>query len=67
MVNSPFVVTQIMCLYLYVVLKWGPNHMKNRPAYSFRTIMLLYNFSQICFNVYLYTTVSRTNTLIIVQ
>ncbi|XP_034232797.1 elongation of very long chain fatty acids protein 4-like [Thrips palmi] len=40
--------------YLYVVLWWGPRFMKSRPAYSFKTFIYLYNFSQVVINAIMF-------------
>ncbi|KAJ6642148.1 Elongation of very long chain fatty acids protein 1, partial [Pseudolycoriella hygida] len=53
LVNSPHIIVLIVVFYLYSVLKWGPNFMKNRPAYNLKTTIQIYNLSQIYFNIYL--------------
>lgn len=58
LVNTPYLVFLIACVYLYVVLKLGPDFMKNRPAYNLKTVIQMYNVSQIFFNVFLIYTVS---------
>ncbi|KAJ6642149.1 Elongation of very long chain fatty acids protein 1 [Pseudolycoriella hygida] len=53
LVNSPHLVFLILFFYVYLVMKWGPNFMRNRPAYDLKMVILFYNLSQIYFNFYL--------------
>lgn len=51
--KSPIPVTIILLLYLYFVLKLGPNWMKNIEAYNLKTVMILYNGYQVAFCLWL--------------
>ncbi|KAG4079640.1 hypothetical protein HA402_010420 [Bradysia odoriphaga] len=53
LVHYPYIVFLIPVLYMFVVLKWGPDYMKTRPAYDLKRIILFYNLSQILMNSYL--------------
>ncbi|XP_037045242.1 elongation of very long chain fatty acids protein-like [Bradysia coprophila] len=53
LVHYPYIVSLIPILYLFVVLKWGPDLMKTRPAYDLKGVILFYNLSQIIMNIYL--------------
>ncbi|XP_031636103.1 elongation of very long chain fatty acids protein-like [Contarinia nasturtii] len=46
----------VVALYLFFVLKWGPNFMKNRRPYNLKPILLFYNAFQVfCnFSIFVY-------------
>lgn len=43
LVSSPWPVVSILALYVYFVKFFGPEWMKNRPAYDVRAILIAYN------------------------
>ncbi|ENN70418.1 elongation of very long chain fatty acids protein AAEL008004 [Dendroctonus ponderosae] len=53
LVGNPLPVLAILISYLYFVLKWGPNFMKDRKAYSLKRPIMIYNMFQVIFNIYL--------------
>lgn len=50
LVNSPIPFIVISIVYLYIVLKWGLNYMKDKPPYNLRTFIMYYNIFQIVAN-----------------
>ncbi|KAJ8947684.1 hypothetical protein NQ314_008561 [Rhamnusium bicolor] len=48
--------------YLYFVNTWGPNFMKNRKPVEIKNILIIYNLTQIIFNMYLFLLVSSRST-----
>ena len=47
--------TIVMCLgYVYIVKVWGPNFMKNRPAYNVRSFLIFYNAVQVIFSAWIF-------------
>ncbi|XP_047354475.1 elongation of very long chain fatty acids protein AAEL008004-like [Vespa velutina] len=48
--NSPYPIIFILFLYLYFVLVYGPQFMKNRKPYTLRTFIKCYNIFQIMAN-----------------
>ncbi|KAI5637477.1 GNS1/SUR4 family domain-containing protein [Phthorimaea operculella] len=52
--GSPHLMLTIVASYLYFVLKYGPQYMKNQPAYKLRRLLLLYNAFQVAFSFYLF-------------
>lgn len=46
MMRNPLQVLGVLTIYLFLVLKWGPNYMKNRPAYDLKWIMIVYNIGE---------------------
>lgn len=57
-VSSFSFVLVVTCLYLIFVLIIGPRIMKNVQPLNITALMLLYNFVQIVFNIYLFYNVS---------
>lgn len=53
LISSSYQVPLIIFAYLYFVLGCGPRFMKNRPPYSLKTFIKLYNIVQILANVWL--------------
>lgn len=53
LISSSYQVPLIIFAYLYFVLDCGPRFMKNRPPYSLKTFIKLYNIVQILANVWL--------------
>lgn len=51
--------------YLFTVLKWGPEFMRNRKPYDLRAVMLTYNAVQVIYNVLLCILVSYISQIII--
>lgn len=45
--SNPFKMFGILGLYLLFILKWGPNHMKNRQPYNLNKVIIVYNIIQI--------------------
>ncbi|XP_076663456.1 very long chain fatty acid elongase 1 isoform X1 [Andrena cerasifolii] len=52
-IGSPVLIPLIMFLYLYFVLKSGPEHMKDRKPYNLITFVKCYNVFQILANGYI--------------
>ena len=45
--------TLVICLtYIMIVKIWGPNYMKNRPAFQLYNALILYNFVQVLVSAY---------------
>ena len=42
----------LLCSYLYFILHFGPNYMKNRPAYDLKTFIKFFNLFHILGNAY---------------
>lgn len=55
--GSPWPVISVVILYLYFVMKWGPELMKNRDPYELKGLMNFYNFVQIVANIIIGTVV----------
>lgn len=53
LMSSPTPVLMIVAVYLMFVLKLGPKIMEKRPAYELKTILILYNASQVLFSIWL--------------
>lgn len=53
LINSVYQVLLIVFAYIYFVLVYGPRFMKDRPPYSLKTFIKLYNLVQITANVWL--------------
>lgn len=51
--QSPFPVITILVIYLYFVLKLGPELMKNREAFNLKGVMIAYNAYQVIFSTWL--------------
>lgn len=51
--QSPVPVTTILVIYLYFVLKLGPQLMKNREAFNLKYVMIAYNAYQVLFSTWL--------------
>ncbi|XP_030755504.1 elongation of very long chain fatty acids protein 7-like isoform X2 [Sitophilus oryzae] len=54
LVSSPATILLILGSYLYFVLKWGPEFMKNRKPYELKKLLMVYNVCQIIVNVYIF-------------
>ncbi|XP_060801119.1 elongation of very long chain fatty acids protein 7-like [Amyelois transitella] len=54
LIAKPFQGILLLGLYLMFVLKWGPNFMKNRPAYNLDKIIIVYNAFQVIACAYLF-------------
>ncbi|CAB3246108.1 unnamed protein product [Arctia plantaginis] len=53
LIRSPWPGLALLTLYLLMVLRWLPDYMKNRPAYDLRSIMAVYNASQMIGCIYI--------------
>ncbi|KAJ8732295.1 hypothetical protein PYW08_015025 [Mythimna loreyi] len=53
-VSKPYQLLTLLGLYLMFVLKWGPQHMKNRQPYNLDKILIVYNAVQIVSCAYLF-------------
>ncbi|XP_029158270.1 elongation of very long chain fatty acids protein AAEL008004-like [Nylanderia fulva] len=53
LINSTYQIPFLLIAYMYFVLRWGPQYMKNRPPYSLKTFMKFYNVFQIIANAWL--------------
>ncbi|CAG9759461.1 unnamed protein product [Ceutorhynchus assimilis] len=51
--HSPLPVLAILVLYLYFVLHFGPNYMKNRKPFVLKNAMIFYNLYQVLFSIWL--------------
>lgn len=61
MMGSPIPIVTVVSLYLLVVLKLGPDYMKDREPYKLKNLMRIYNIAQVLYNaaiLYLVRTVS---------
>lgn len=52
-VGSPIIIPSILLLYLYVILKFGPEFMKARKPYDLKTFVRCYDAFQIVANAYI--------------
>lgn len=52
MTGSPFPILGLIAVYVYFVTDWGPNFMKNRPAYDLKNVIKIYNLIQIIVNLF---------------
>ncbi|CAD1481225.1 unnamed protein product, partial [Heterotrigona itama] len=52
-VASPIIIPSILLLYLYFVLKYGPEFMRSRKPYNLKTFVRCYNVFQITANAYM--------------
>lgn len=52
MIGSPFLIAAFVAIYVFFVTEWGPNFMKNRPAYDLKDVMKIYNLLQIIVNLF---------------
>lgn len=59
MMNSPITPIVICLSYVYVVKIWGPQYMKDRPAYKLKEALLIYNLFQIVSNGWLFYELGR--------
>lgn len=51
--GSPAPIVLILMLYLYFILKLGPQLMKNRPPFELKNVLIAYNAYQIVFTMWL--------------
>nr|CAD7602474.1 unnamed protein product [Timema genevievae] len=54
LIKSPTPGLTIMASYLFFVLSWGPRYMKHRKPFELTNILILYNFLQVVFSVYIF-------------
>lgn len=47
LMSNPFPTIAILTVYLYFILKWGPNYMKDRKPFNLDRLMIVYNIIQI--------------------
>ncbi|XP_076277601.1 very long chain fatty acid elongase 1-like [Lasioglossum baleicum] len=50
LIASNYQIPLILILYLYIVLKWGPNYMKDKKPYNLKTFIRCYNVLQVFMN-----------------
>lgn len=62
LIGDPMPGLTIIGLYLYFVTNWGPNYMKHKKPYELKTLLVLYNFIQVCVSVYIFAEVSKNKT-----
>lgn len=65
--GSIWPVTFIVIVYLYFVLKIGPEFMKYRDPYNIDRIVLVYNAVQVLFSIYLVKEVSEQHLLTVLR
>ncbi|XP_050440796.1 elongation of very long chain fatty acids protein 7-like [Adelges cooleyi] len=53
LINAPWTVFTTVALYLIFVMKVGPDFMKDRTPYKLKSIMLVYNLTQVFYNAFL--------------
>lgn len=53
LMSSPLPVLSILVVYLYFVIKLGPQLMRNRQAFELKRILVVYNLYQVLFSVWL--------------
>uniref|UniRef100_A0A1B6KUK3 Elongation of very long chain fatty acids protein n=1 Tax=Graphocephala atropunctata TaxID=36148 RepID=A0A1B6KUK3_9HEMI len=53
LVSTPYPTIAILLVYLFFVLKLGPDFMKHRRPYELKTVMRIYNIIQVLYNGYL--------------
>ncbi|XP_050310553.1 elongation of very long chain fatty acids protein 7 isoform X2 [Anthonomus grandis grandis] len=51
--HSPLPVFSILVAYLWFVLYFGPNYMKNRKPFELKSAMIIYNLYQVLFSIWL--------------
>lgn len=61
MTGSPFPILGLIVIYVLFVTDWGPNLMKNRPAYDLKNVIKIYNLLQIIVNLLIGLYVSFRN------
>ena len=52
--SSPLQTLSICLSYVMIVKVWGPYFMKDRPAFQFRRLLIVYNFVQVVFSTWLF-------------
>lgn len=62
LMSGPVPIITILLFYLYFVLKFGPNWMKNRKPFDLKNIMIAYNAYQVGFSIWFCIYVSFKNT-----
>lgn len=63
MMGSPVPVLAVLSLYLLVVLKLGPEYMKDKAPYKLKNVMRIYNIAQVIYNAAILYIVSAYNTI----
>ncbi|XP_076278217.1 very long chain fatty acid elongase 4-like [Lasioglossum baleicum] len=63
LISSNYLLPSILIAYLYIVLKWGPNYMKDKQPYNLKTFIKVYNVVQIFINAYIVTRLFVLGTL----
>lgn len=53
LIGSPVPGLTILAVYLYFVSTWGPRYMANRKPFKLEKTLIVYNFIQVVFSVYL--------------
>ncbi|XP_037294642.1 elongation of very long chain fatty acids protein-like [Manduca sexta] len=54
LMSTPFVITAIVVLYLWFVIKFGPELMKKRPPFKLEKVLLVYNAVQVMISCYIF-------------
>ena len=57
--SSPLVTLSICLAYVSIVKVFGPAYMKNRPPFELRRVLIVYNFLQVVFSVWLFYEVAQ--------
>ena len=59
LMDSPWPTVALCLTYVYLVKVAGPRFMRNREPYDVRSFLIVYNFFQVAFSVYIFTEVSK--------
>lgn len=59
--GSPIPIIALVVVYVYYVIKWGPQWMEKRPAYDLQGYIKIYNLIQIGMNLFIGVYVSVIN------
>lgn len=58
LIDDPIPGLAILGLYLYFVLKLGPEYMRDRKPFKLKSTLVAYNFLQVVFSIYMLYEVS---------
>ena len=58
LMSSPFPTLAICLTYVWTVAWLGPRWMKNRQPYNVQKLLIVYNFAQVIFSLFLFYRVS---------
>jgi len=59
LMSSPLPTLIICFVYVMTVALWGPAYMKNRPAFQFRNVLIVYNFLQVLLSAWIFYGVKK--------